>query len=320
MPPKIIGAGLGRNGTMSTRSALIKLGFTKCYHMAEILQAPNTPKLCQQWHLAYQLKWAGQREACKKLLKELLDDYDATLDHPASDFYEELSEMYPEAIVLLNHRDNAESYAKSVATSIGVFMEYHYTFVGKFIQFFKFEKSNGHLMHRYFYLYDYESVERDFDYKNFRSEEHLVKYYNYWLAKVEKYFSSQQAGSGRLLKFNVKQGWQPICDKLNLKIPNEPFPRVNDSEHMKKNIKMMKTINGVAVSFFLFPIVLAFFGKYASAVVLFLTCILLLNGASIVDRIRMIRDVRRIDGAGKVKGEVAEEHVAEGINFFKKKN
>ncbi|MDA0979396.1 MAG: sulfotransferase family protein, partial [Proteobacteria bacterium] len=32
---KVIGAGFGRTGTLSLKSALEQLGFSKCYHMVE---------------------------------------------------------------------------------------------------------------------------------------------------------------------------------------------------------------------------------------------------------------------------------------------
>merc|ERR1712187_347825 len=32
----------------------------------------------------------------------------------------------------------------------------------------------------------------------------------------------------RLLEFDVKQGWEPLCKFLNLPVPNTAFPHVND--------------------------------------------------------------------------------------------
>ena len=37
MPIEVIGAGLGRTGTLSLKAALEELGFTKCYHMVEVI-------------------------------------------------------------------------------------------------------------------------------------------------------------------------------------------------------------------------------------------------------------------------------------------
>ena len=32
----------------------------------------------------------------------------------------------------------------------------------------------------------------------------------------------------------VKQGWGPLCEFLDVPIPDCPFPRVNDTEEMKR--------------------------------------------------------------------------------------
>ena len=41
MSLKVIGAGFGRTGTWSMKHALERLGFDKCYHMAEVRGKPD---------------------------------------------------------------------------------------------------------------------------------------------------------------------------------------------------------------------------------------------------------------------------------------
>jgi hypothetical protein len=38
---------------------------------------------------------------------------------------------------------------------------------------------------------------------------------------------------GRLLVFEAKQGWEPLCRFLDLPVPDEPFPHVNDRDAFK---------------------------------------------------------------------------------------
>jgi len=221
MAPKIIGAGLGRNGTLSTQAALIKLGFTKTYHMAEIIKSPKSKELTEKWTLAYKLKFSGEIDKCKAVLFELVDDYDATVDHPACDFYKELSEMYPEALVLLNQRDNPEGYGKSVAASIGLYAAYSSTFIARFLGFFTINDDSKRGLHKHMWRreeefqvdhqYRYSKIYKIFNPKNFTDEEFLKNYYIYWQNKVE---TSMKLEPKRLLKFNVKQGWTPLCQKL----------------------------------------------------------------------------------------------------------
>ena len=38
------------------------------------------------------------------------------------------------------------------------------------------------------------------------------------------------APADRFLEFDVVQGWQPLCALLEVPVPDEPFPNVNDRE------------------------------------------------------------------------------------------
>jgi len=43
----------------------------------------------------------------------------------------------------------------------------------------------------------------------------------------------------RLLEFELKDGWEPLCRFLGKDIPDVPFPRVNDTEHMKEHMRLV---------------------------------------------------------------------------------
>ena len=42
--------------------------------------------------------------------------------------------------------------------------------------------------------------------------------------------------------FEVKDGWNPLCNFLGVPVPDTPFPNVNDTKTVQKRIKMMKSI------------------------------------------------------------------------------
>jgi hypothetical protein len=42
--------------------------------------------------------------------------------------------------------------------------------------------------------------------------------------------------SGRLLVFDVKEGWEPLCAFLGVSVPGTPFPRVNERENFGRDI------------------------------------------------------------------------------------
>ena len=42
--------------------------------------------------------------------------------------------------------------------------------------------------------------------------------------------------SEKLLVFEVKDGWEPLCKFLGVPVPGIPFPRSNDSDNFDKNL------------------------------------------------------------------------------------
>jgi hypothetical protein len=38
----------------------------------------------------------------------------------------------------------------------------------------------------------------------------------------------------RLLVFNIADGWAPLCDFLGVEVPDEPFPRLNDTAEFNR--------------------------------------------------------------------------------------
>lgn len=47
----------------------------------------------------------------------------------------------------------------------------------------------------------------------------------------------------RLLVFNVKDGWEPLCEFLSKEVPHVPFPNVNESQELKRATKIMKIVS-----------------------------------------------------------------------------
>jgi hypothetical protein len=46
--------------------------------------------------------------------------------------------------------------------------------------------------------------------------------------------------SERLLVFDVREGWAPLCRFLEAPIPDEPFPRLNDSATTQAMFRLMQ--------------------------------------------------------------------------------
>ncbi|TNF86075.1 MAG: sulfotransferase family protein, partial [Gammaproteobacteria bacterium] len=105
MTIKVIGAGYGRNGTMSLKQALEKLGFSKCYHMMELDQSKDED-----------VAWLKLHRGEPVDFHTLFEGYQASVDWPSCNFWREQMGAYPEAKVILSERDPEAWYASIMKT------------------------------------------------------------------------------------------------------------------------------------------------------------------------------------------------------------
>ena len=110
MALKVIGAGLGRTGTLSLKLALEQLGFGPCYHMTEVLMEPSRGP---SWVRAAD----GQPD-----WKDIFKGFESTVDYPGCAFWRELIQFYPSAKVLLSVRNPQDWFDSTQQT---IFSEEH---------------------------------------------------------------------------------------------------------------------------------------------------------------------------------------------------
>src|SRR3954451_19093268 len=101
----VMGAGFGRTGTLSLKAALEELGLGPCYHMREAIQRVD--------HVP---KWESAARGETVDWDRFLGSYRATVDWPGAAFYDQLSQNYPEARVILTVRDPDRWYDSASAT------------------------------------------------------------------------------------------------------------------------------------------------------------------------------------------------------------
>jgi hypothetical protein len=51
--------------------------------------------------------------------------------------------------------------------------------------------------------------------------------------------------SERLLVWNPKEGWEPLCEFLEVPVPETPLPHVNDTENFQKNLIMGPALEAI---------------------------------------------------------------------------
>ena len=103
MPLEFVGACLGRASTISLKMALKQLGFDKVHHMIEciLVDSPSA----DLWVEAFRLRREGDKAGCKRILRNLAENFSGMIDYPSACFWREYHEMYPDLPVLLTVRD-----------------------------------------------------------------------------------------------------------------------------------------------------------------------------------------------------------------------
>jgi len=196
---EVIGAGFGRTGTMSLKLALENLGFGPCYHMEDVFRDPSE---LRHWEPALDgedVDWT-----------DVFAGFRATVDWPGAFFWRELAEAYPGAKVLLNVRQADRWYASFSQT------------VKRLIE------NRAAVPDASFRpVLDFACrmiSERDFN-DSMSDESTMISLFHARTSEVESAIPPD-----RLLKYDVSDGWEPLCRFLDVPLPDGEFPRVNDQD------------------------------------------------------------------------------------------
>jgi hypothetical protein len=59
-------------------------------------------------------------------------------------------------------------------------------------------------------------------------------------AAFERHNDAVRAGvpEERLLEWTAADGWEPLCDRLGLPVPGDPFPKVNSTKEFREMLGM----------------------------------------------------------------------------------
>jgi hypothetical protein len=202
MAIRVIGAGVGRTGTMSLKGALEMLLGEPCYHMLEVFSHPEHVDMWRRAGLGDAIEWPV-----------LLDGYGATSDFPACLFWRELLELYPDAIVLLSTRSDTQTWWESASQTI-FSPAVHEATAG---------------MPEWAEMWRTVSAQRFTD--RVDDESAAKAAYERHNAEVRKAVPASQ-----LVDWQPSDGWAPICAALGLAVPAEPFPHANTRAELQAMI------------------------------------------------------------------------------------
>lgn len=189
----MIGAGLPRTGTTSLKGALEKLLNGRCYHMIEL-----QTRVDEQGMLWYQAL-EGDDDA----LDTVLAGWDAAVDWPASAVWRRLAARHPDALVVLSHRGDAETWWQSADATVWAAM-----------------RSNSNPIQEAFFAKMRELAGLGDDWSEKAAS----------CANYQRHFDEvvETIDPDRLLIWQPTDGWEPLCAALGVDVPDEAFFHRND--------------------------------------------------------------------------------------------
>jgi hypothetical protein len=202
MTIQLIGAGLGRTGTMSLKLALEQLLGGTCHHMMEVFGHPDEIP-----------SWDAAMRGNDVDFPTLLDPYCAIVDYPGAAVWRELAAAFPDAPVLLSTRATPQVWWESASSTIFPSTQREpddadevWLAQRRMINAL-FERSIGAD------LTDADAVMAAYEAHN---------------AAVRAEIPPE-----RLFEYQPGDGWAPLCAALGLPEPTEPFPHTNTREEFR---------------------------------------------------------------------------------------
>jgi hypothetical protein len=207
----IIGAGMGRTGTASLKVALESLGVGRCYHMSEVLKNPQCTA-----------DWINAAEGNADWEK-IFSDYSATVDNPGCNFWRKLADYYPDAKVILTIRD-AEKWFNSTNETI------HSVEFARFIENSPF----GEMVQKTVW---------DAMGNRMQDRDYMIEYFEKRTSEI-----TNSIAADRLLVYRVSEGWGPLCEFLDVPIPDREFPNINSRDETRQMLAILMAASDGQVS------------------------------------------------------------------------
>ena len=202
MPLTVVGAGVGRTGTTSLKLALEQLLGAPCHHMYEMFADPGEIP-----------RWTAAIDGVPVEWTSMTSGYSAIVDWPGAAFWPELSIANPGALVVLSVRDPEHWYESASNT---IFQLYENpppelaTWSGTMCRL---------LERRFCCAFDDPGA---------------------MMTAFERHNDAVRRAvpRERLLEWTPTDGWGPLCDRLGLAVPDDPFPRTNDTNQWRALLGM----------------------------------------------------------------------------------
>ena len=154
----------------------------------------------------------------------VLNGYASSVDFPSLHWYRELAARWPDAKVILTVRDPEAWYRSARGTIYAISRDMPIRWVGPFLPVV-----GG--VTRLATAVIWSGVFGG----RFLDKAHAISVYQAHIEDVKA-----RIPPDRLLVYDVKEGWAPLCAFLGVPIPAEPFPRKNDTAEFRRRVVLLK--------------------------------------------------------------------------------
>eukprot|EP01084_Bolivina_argentea_P029057 53951_1 len=259
--------GFDRTGTTSIQVALSQLGF-RCYSFNDAYRNDKDKDiwidLLQQkldkfkqlnnlstsspaytdWNVKTMVKYNWD--------KMFTHEYDGCCGSPSNAFFLEIKAHYHGRFkIILSIKDNGETWYKSMLNTWYKYMKYLSSYIFRIS--IKYNKNYKFI--RLIYL-----VMLKIDINDYKKQQIYVKQkYGEW----KKFVKNSVYPESRLLIYNCREGYKPLCKFLKKKIPKSKFPHKAKQEEFRTLFASAQHAQKVAVNLFIvIGIIIAFLIRY----------------------------------------------------------
>jgi len=229
---KVVGVGWGRTGTFSLKTAFEELGFGPGYNMKSVTD------------LGFYHADAWNRKAHGEDvdLREIFKGFQSMTEFPTCYYYKEMMALYSKAKFVLTTRDPDRWYNSAKET---IFVAMCPKFPASIMY------SISPVLNAWREMSQKLVVEGLMKGK-INDRAGAIREFLEWQEEIKRNIPAD-----RLLIFDVKQGWAPLCKFLEVPVPDTPFPYVNDAAEFKQHTNSL-TFQGWVV-LLVFPLLIALF-------------------------------------------------------------
>lgn len=206
---KVIVAGMPKTGTKSMTAALTHFGLKVYDHLENIVLLEN------EYDKIINEGWTTED------FRQMYEDIDAVVDSPAYYFWEEIHKAFPDSKIILTLRDSEEEWCQSFMKQMEVEDK---NIILRLVAIFSPSLRRILLRFRSRFTALLFGLKPQYllRWRLKINKEMLIKRY-----KAHNDLVLKNAPPDKLLVMNVKEGWVPLCQFLQVPVPDEPFPHEN---------------------------------------------------------------------------------------------